>query len=62
MNNLLNSDKDGINKNNNHEFNTCTQINHQLFSNEEINIHIRSLNKKEKMIFDIVIDWGRKFV
>ena len=42
-----------------HEFNIYTQSNNQLL---KINIHVRSLNKKQKAISDIALDWGKKFV
>ena len=61
INKMSNSDEDDINENNNHEFNTYTQSNRQLLTDEEINGHIRSLNKKQREIFDIVLDCG-KFV
>ena len=61
INKMSNSDEDNINEKNNHEFNTYTQSNHQLLIDEEINAHIRSLNKKQGEIFDIVLDSG-KFV
>ena len=43
-----------------HETFTCKVNN--LLSDSEINSHVRSLNKKQRDIFDIVLDWAKRFV
>ena len=43
-----------------HETFTCKVNN--LLSDSEINSHVRSLNKKQRDIFDVVLDWAKRFV
>ena len=35
---------------------------HNLQSDSEINSHVRSLNQKQREIFDVVLDWAKKFL
>ena len=33
---------------------------HHFLNDDEINEHIKSLNEKQREIFDVVLDWAKK--
>ena len=58
------SSEDDNNDNDTEEqsFAPFVQARHEFQSDDEINAHIRTLNSKQKEIFDVVLNWGKRHV
>ncbi|XP_066934413.1 uncharacterized protein [Clytia hemisphaerica] len=63
---LMSNSSDSENDDESHEveqnFAPFTQTVHGLQTDDQINTHIRSLNSKQRDIFDIVLNWGKMYV
>ena len=58
----LSEDENDISASEEQTYAPFTQSRHDLQSDEQINAHIRSLNSKQREIFDVVLNWGKRYV